>query len=333
MFGMLALIALAQLTLVSALSIDIDMKESFDIGEEILFDYTIVSDSSQEIKYIPSVNCPTSPLPLLLIKTARLEANVPLTRTYTYMSAVSDNIEPQTCTAIIGIINYEEIAEKKQFFINTNPSFEFRTLACKDINCNEETLTFVKNEDIYLDYTSEVEEPLIKAMLTHPQGFDEEIFLPTLIEARQIGTYTLEVNASKQDYKTINKKIQFGVIRKEAKIDYISVKDISACNNNGACNYGENYFNCPDDCSSGREDNYCDKAKDGKCDKDCMSGEDPDCEREEAVSQEIEEAKETLKEERKPLEGSVLSFIIPIIAIILIIISIVYFKFFKRKKK
>jgi len=39
----------------------------------------------------------------------------------------------------------------------------------------------------------------------------------------------------------------------------------------------ENYGSCPEDCSSGSEDYYCDKIEDGRCDSDCTQGEDPDC--------------------------------------------------------
>lgn len=42
---------------------------------------------------------------------------------------------------------------------------------------------------------------------------------------------------------------------------------------------GENYLNCPYDCSTGLADNLCDMEQDGKCDPDCEKGADPDCEK------------------------------------------------------
>ena len=57
------------LSLISAISIDIDVKESFSVGEEISFEYTITSETSQEIEYMSNVNCPSAPLALLDIKT------------------------------------------------------------------------------------------------------------------------------------------------------------------------------------------------------------------------------------------------------------------------
>jgi len=62
----------------------------------------------------------------------------------------------------------------------------------------------------------------------------------------------------------------------------ISVKDtievivIETCNKNGVCDHGENYWNCPEDCSGSR-DNYCDGIRDGICDPDCHREGDIDC--------------------------------------------------------
>ncbi|MDP7140760.1 MAG: hypothetical protein QF506_00190 [Candidatus Woesearchaeota archaeon] len=225
MFGMLVLIALAQLTLVSALSIDISMKESFGVGEEIYFDYTITSDVSQEIEYLASVSCPNAPLALLDVKTVSLEANVALTEKHVYMSSVDESIEPQMCDATVGILS-PEISEEKSFEIKVNPSFEFNVLICKDLNCAEKTKVFTLNKDIYLDYISEIPSPIITATLTSPDKSTKQLTIPSSIKAEQTGTYTLEVKASKQDYKTITKKIQFGVIEQEADIPYTRIQDI-----------------------------------------------------------------------------------------------------------
>jgi len=45
----------------------------------------------------------------------------------------------------------------------------------------------------------------------------------------------------------------------------------------GSCQPHESNEDCPDDCPSGMEDDYCDKKEDGKCDPDCTQGEDLDC--------------------------------------------------------
>jgi len=221
--GILILILLIPTAL--AISIDIDVKESFSINEKVSFSYTIISEKSQEIEYSALVNCPNAPFPLLEIKTTNLEANIPFTETYPYL-IVREEIEPQTCEAVISILKPEEISEKKSFSIETNPSFEFNVLTCKDSSCAEKTKVFILNKNIYLDFISEVSEPTITSTLIYPDKKTRKITLPTSIKADQIGTYELEVTASKEGYKTINKKIQFGVIEKEANIPYTKVESI-----------------------------------------------------------------------------------------------------------
>ena len=48
------------------------------------------------------------------------------------------------------------------------------------------------------------------------------------------------------------------------------------CNSDGVCDSGENSRLCPNDCSKGSKDNYCDAIEDGICDPDCKN-DDPDC--------------------------------------------------------
>ncbi len=54
-----------------------------------------------------------------------------------------------------------------------------------------------------------------------------------------------------------------------ARIDII-------CRSNGACDKGETYINCPDDCPTGSKDDACDGVKDGRVDPDCEADAEPD---------------------------------------------------------
>ena len=49
------------------------------------------------------------------------------------------------------------------------------------------------------------------------------------------------------------------------------------CSVDSTCASGENYLNCPQDCSSGAQDGVCDEVADSKCDMDCATGADSDC--------------------------------------------------------
>lgn len=45
----------------------------------------------------------------------------------------------------------------------------------------------------------------------------------------------------------------------------------------GICQPHESYEICPQDCPSGRQDDFCDEIKDGICDPDCKNNQDSDC--------------------------------------------------------
>ena len=74
---------------------------------------------------------------------------------------------------------------------------DFKT--CKDQYCNQESNVFILNEDIYLDYISEISDANVIAIVTYPDDSTNQFVLPTSIKAEQIGTYELEVTASKAD--------------------------------------------------------------------------------------------------------------------------------------
>jgi len=231
-------------SLTTAIQIDIEVADSFKTDEVVSFDYIMTSDMDKEVKFYPYVECPTAPLPLMEEKTIELTANVPYSDSYSSFT-VSEHIEPQICTAYIGIMDSVEERIEKQFNIATNPSFS--------LNIELDKKVFVKGEDVFIAYTSEVEDPEMTAILTYPNKKTEPITLPTSIKADQIGTYELDVTASKEGYKTMTKKEQFGVIEEEAEI-----KDASECNANGICATGENYRNCPQDCIETKEERKID---------------------------------------------------------------------------
>jgi hypothetical protein len=105
----------------------------------------------------------------------------------------------------------------KTFTINTTPPFDFNIILNKKV--------FVRGEEIDIDYKSEVKDPLIEATLIYPWNFTEQIDLPYSFKADKIGTYGLEVNASKEGYKTVSLNEQFGIIKENADIEYTSLAE------------------------------------------------------------------------------------------------------------
>ena len=230
----------------ASVTIDIKVDSQFTAGERISFNYTFVSDVDDEISYMALVDCPKVPQALLEIKSATLGKDNPFEEEYIYIGVVREDIEPQNCRAVVGIIEPFEVIEEEFFEISTKPGFEFDVLLCKDQSCTEKSKIFLKNENMYLDYDSEVDNLLITTTLTYPDERTRTLTLPTSIKAKQIGTYTLDVTASKQGYKDITVREQFAVIGQEANILMISV---SVCNSNRVCEDEENEQNCPQACA------------------------------------------------------------------------------------
>lgn len=202
---------------ISALIVDIQIPPSFSTGDQTYFSYTITSVVSQEITFIPYIICPNAPIAYLREKIINLDVNIPHDGIYNDIT-VTENIEPQTCTAYVQILNPIQQVVSKNFSITTDPSFTFNIKLDKKI--------FTQNQDIYLDYSSSIENPSLTSTLTYPDKSTEQITLPTSIPASKIGTYTLDVTASKEGYKTISVKEQFGVIEKQAKIKVVEKPDL-----------------------------------------------------------------------------------------------------------
>ena len=202
---------------IAKIDVKIEIKDSFIKEENVLFDYTILSDKNLSILVIPYIDCPSAPIPQLIQKEIKIKENSPYKEVY-YGFTIEESIEPQTCTAYVQILSPFEQIFSKDFKITTNPSFSFETKTCKDSECSEITKVFVKDENIYLDYSSSVESPSVTTLLTYPDKTTKQLTLPASIKAEQIGNYELEIIASKQGYKTITKKELFGVIEKEAVI-------------------------------------------------------------------------------------------------------------------
>lgn len=207
---------------VSALSITISMNPSFNIGQPVSFNYTLSSNEPVSSQYIIGVSCPTAPIPLLQINNLSLQPGQSLTQTYTYISTLSDSIEPQTCNATILVIGSMNQTETRPFTLNTNPSFNFSMLVCKDINCSEPARIFVLGDTVYIRYHGETGLN-VKSSLTSPDGTIQNIILPANMVIDQTGLYMLNVTASKQGYKTIVQSIDFGSIREEPSIPYTSL--------------------------------------------------------------------------------------------------------------
>jgi hypothetical protein len=206
------------INLVYAFTIEIEIRDSFYFGEEISFLYTLNSPFAQEVDYVSYILCPNIPNGFPMEQSIHLDSDEP------YINAHTDQIvkewfESQNCVASIHITQPINLIVSKNFSIITNPSMVFNLILSKKV--------FILGESTIINYSSPLSDLNIEAKLTSPDGKTKEISFPYSFNADKIGTYILEVIASKEGYKTISKREQFGVIESEARIETFSYVPIA----------------------------------------------------------------------------------------------------------
>ena len=162
-----------------------------------------------------------------------------------------------------------EIAGTLKTFDNIDSRF------CRDSSCSDIGKTFLLNESPVYIKIFDFENATLAGKRTNPEGSIKELSFENGIAEVDFnlpGDYIVEITASKEGYQTKTFTTDFGVI---SKIGEVIVE--GACNSDSVCDEIENYANCPQDCSSGSEDGYCDKVIDSICDPDCTTEEDNDC--------------------------------------------------------
>jgi hypothetical protein len=214
------------INLVSAIpQITINVDDKFYSGDEVKFTYLITSNAFEILKYVPNINCEGNPQALLNIEEIRLEPNKPFFGNYNY-GKVEGVINSGRCTASISVLEPYNREFSKSFEIVAEPIFSLDLSLCKDAACNEKSKIFLKNEEIYFNYNSDVEELDVAGEIVYPDGSKKSIKIPSSIKASQIGTHDLEVIGSKKGYRGVTQNIQFAVIEQNANIQDVSVEDI-----------------------------------------------------------------------------------------------------------
>lgn len=72
---------------------------------------------------------------------------------------------------------------------------------------------FVLNERIYIGYNSSVDDINLNCEITYPDSSSETVTLPYSFNADQVGLYSLNISANKENYRSFNKNFQFAVIK------------------------------------------------------------------------------------------------------------------------
>lgn len=229
----------------AGIDVDINVKDVFNYGETVYFDYKILSDTDESVEYIEHIQCPGSIETFPKIQELDLKAFEIHSGKYTY-AQVDDNIVSAQCTASITIDKPRFRIHKKNFNVISKKEMNFSLKSCEKSNCEKYKKMYLKDDKVYIDYDSDVSDIAINATLTFPDKTTQQIQFPYSFKAKQLGTHTIEAEATKQGHKTITEKYEFGVIKEHANVESAQI-----CNADNKCSDKETYQNCPQDCKKG----------------------------------------------------------------------------------
>ncbi|HEC87639.1 MAG TPA: hypothetical protein ENI49_07255 [Thermoplasmatales archaeon] len=71
---------------------------------------------------------------------------------------------------------------------------------------------FVLNERIYIGYNSSLDDINLNCEIAYPDNSSKTVTLPYSFNAEQVGLYSLNISANKENYRSFNKNFQFAVI-------------------------------------------------------------------------------------------------------------------------
>ncbi len=95
---------------------------------------------------------------------------------------------------------------------------DIQIILCGDPACQERSLIFIRNEKVYIRYTSDPEGVLVLACVVLPDGDEIQIDLPANLTVKQSGSYFLKLNASKEGYRNLSLTRNFAVLEVEPGI-------------------------------------------------------------------------------------------------------------------
>jgi hypothetical protein len=217
--------------LVSSLPIvTINVNSNFSEGEIVKFSYTILSSQNEQIEYTASIKCLGSQEVLLDLEEANLVRDELFSGEYVY-GLVDETVNGGDCFASISLLEPYNLKFEEEFSIINLLNLQITPVICKEKDCTTNTKVFNQGEKIYFDYICSIENTSIKGTLTFPDSSTQQINFPSSIKANKIGTYKLEITATKEGYNDANSEEQFAVIKNSADIPYTTEEEKSLISN------------------------------------------------------------------------------------------------------
>jgi len=139
------------------------------------------------------------------------------------------------------------IKSYKEFrVIGTKKPIEADVNICRDKDCSERKIVFIKGETVYIKLNSKITDLEISSTIKTPSGEIKYLTFKNNLasfKSDEIGSFSLWVNLSKEGYLKQKIEKDFAYIEKPAEIPSASI-----CNEDGKCTGQENEQNCPQDC-------------------------------------------------------------------------------------
>lgn len=275
------LLALPSVT-VNAQSIDISLNgQTFMPGDEVQANVFFTNPTNQQLSghIICNFASLSQELPPMPFKEEFDLGPNEKSRVFTFRMDIGVWMPEGLYKAEIEVMDDKETPITKSFeefrVLGTLKNIDAALEICNDKDCSQRKVVFVKGETVYLKLDGSVLDYGIYAVLTSP---DNEAVYPVFenhvasFKADEVGSFLMAIDLSKEGYQNQRIENSFAVIDAPADIE-----TVSECDGNGVCENKENHKTCPQDCSSGLEDDYCDGVADGICDPDCSRSADTDC--------------------------------------------------------
>ncbi len=124
------------------------------------------------------------------------------------------------------------------------PIIDFEVDLCSDENCNNSQKTFTLGNSIFLKTTSSINDVSYASSIINPGKQDKIEFPKNGYLPLEVGTYTIEVVASKNGYVSNSKTEVISIIE-----ETVQPLTESVCKVDDFCAEGEDVNNCPQDCN------------------------------------------------------------------------------------
>jgi hypothetical protein len=203
--------------------IKIDINNVFYVNDSIGFSYEIfgfedyVLNGNEVIKFVPRISCSELPAASIDEREANVSELPVLKGNYIY-GRLGSGFSSANCSASINILEPFFASDSVSFRIESTEKIPFLVFSCKDSECNEKAKVFLKGQNIYLKYNSEIEGLSIRAELKYPDEHISQVDIPSSLKAETIGSYELYVIASKAGYAAQEARQEFAVINENAEI-------------------------------------------------------------------------------------------------------------------